>query len=75
MADKARGLGLMKICKMDKPVTITVGDVVVTLIRMGTHNVTIAVKAPKQLTIQFSDGTPLHETVEQALQSVLQGKH
>lgn len=75
MADKARGLGLMKICKIDRPVTITVGDIIVTLVKVGTQNATIAVKAPPEIAIQFSDGASLHETVEQALQSVLQGKH
>lgn len=74
MSKQSRGgYGLVRRCRLEEsPVTITVGDVTVTITRLGTLTATVGIKAPPDMEITFADGRPLHETVEQAIQSMVE---
>lgn len=67
-----KGFGLVKRCRVEEePMVITVGAVTVTITRLGTQTATVSVKAPKEVPIEFQEGTPIHDSVEQAIESVV----
>lgn len=57
------------------PVRIRVGEVIVTIARLRDQTADIGVKAPPEMTITFEDGRSVHDTVENAIRSVLKDEH
>ncbi|WP_103173762.1 hypothetical protein [Paracoccus sp. SY] len=75
MSAPMRGLGLMKKKSLrTAPLVITVGDVMVTITRITGSTASISVRAPRELTIDFSEGGDILKSVEAALQPVVEVK-
>lgn len=69
------GLGLLKKKSLRvAPLTIRVGEVMVTITRITGSTASVAVRAPRELAIEFSEDGDILKTVEAALQSVVEVK-
>ncbi|TJZ85827.1 carbon storage regulator [Paracoccus hibiscisoli] len=76
MTKSRGGYGLMRTCSVASgPVSIRIGEITVTIARLRDQTADIGVKAPPEMSITFEDGRSVHDTVENAIRSVLKDEH
>lgn len=58
----------------DGPLTFTVGDVTVKIVRLAGRTATVGIDAPREMAITFEESTTITEAVEKAIQPVVEGE-